>query len=133
MHDLETAHGLLIMAGKDLRVLEILAAAEEFPEEAFGFHAQQAVEKTLKAWLALNGHEPPRTHSLRILIISLEKCGEDVSDLWDFAELSPFSVQFRYETFPGIESSLDCMELMQKVQKLVERVEGRRQSLEQGT
>lgn len=65
------------------------------PWEACGFHAQQAVEKNLKAWLAFLGKKPPRAYSLSILIGQLETLGVEVEPLWIFAELTPFAVQFR--------------------------------------
>lgn len=123
MRDFDTARLLLTMARKDLQVLKILAATEHAPEEAMGFHAQQAVEKSLKAWLAVLGHEPPRTHSLRLLIMGLEDCGIQVDSLWEFTELSPFAVQFRYEVADGMMSEMDMNDVLNKVHALIERVE----------
>ncbi|NIR50348.1 HEPN domain-containing protein [candidate division KSB1 bacterium] len=36
-----------------------------FDDEIFGFHAQQAVEKVVKAWPNLLGIVYPRTHDFR--------------------------------------------------------------------
>jgi HEPN domain-containing protein len=36
--------------------------ANDFPEEVFGFHAQQAIEKTLKAWIAVRRLAYPKSH-----------------------------------------------------------------------
>jgi len=44
---------LLTMAGKDLDAIERMKNSAGFAEEVFGLHAQQAVEKALKAWLCL--------------------------------------------------------------------------------
>ncbi|MBF0135658.1 MAG: HEPN domain-containing protein [Magnetococcales bacterium] len=113
---------LLTMANKDIRVLEILLSVDHAPEEAFGFHAQQATEKAFKAWLAILGRDPPKTHSLRSLIVMLEQSGIDVDSLWDFAELSPFAVQFRYEFFDDMGVDFNHQEILEKVRRLVERV-----------
>ena len=43
------AEVFLIMAHKDLRALRAMTGGE-FAVEIFGFHAQQAAEKALKAW-----------------------------------------------------------------------------------
>lgn len=43
---------LLSAAYKDLRALRGMLDAHVFVDEIFGFHAQQAAEKALKAWLA---------------------------------------------------------------------------------
>jgi HEPN domain-containing protein len=36
--------------------------------DALCFHSQQAVEKSLKAFLIKNGTTPPRTHSVEMLV-----------------------------------------------------------------
>ncbi|MBF0182005.1 MAG: HEPN domain-containing protein [Magnetococcales bacterium] len=111
------------MAAKDLRAMEILARADPIPVEACGFHAQQAVEKALKAWLVLLGQEPPRIHSLRILIRQLETLGVEGESLWDFVDLSPFAVQFRYESLGGLDTGLDIADWLGRVRELVAQVE----------
>jgi len=123
MRDLETARMLLAMATKDLRAMEVLARAEPVLVEACGFHAQQAVEKTLKAWLAFLGQKPPRVHNLSILIGQLETLGVEVEPLWIFVELTPFAVQFRYESLGGMDVGLDIADWLGRVRKLVKRVE----------
>jgi len=45
----EHAHALLEMARKDVRALTGMTDPEVFADEIFGFHAQQAIEKALKA------------------------------------------------------------------------------------
>lgn len=55
MSDLKEAAHLLRMARKDVQAMHALASPETADIETFGFHAQQAVEKILKAWLALQG------------------------------------------------------------------------------
>jgi HEPN domain-containing protein len=62
MAERDEAQRLLAAAQKDLRALRGMTDADTFADEIFGFHAQQAVEKALKAWLALLGEEYPRTH-----------------------------------------------------------------------
>jgi len=41
-------------------------------ETAWGFWLQQAVEKSLKAWLLHLGSDPPLTHDLHLLLLLLE-------------------------------------------------------------
>jgi HEPN domain-containing protein len=50
---------LLALAKRDLRALEGMTDSAIFAEEIFGFHAQQCVEKCLKALLATHGDEYP--------------------------------------------------------------------------
>ena len=51
MSDLDHARLMLNMAGKDLKALQGMMDVNTFASEIFGFHAQQAVEKALKACL----------------------------------------------------------------------------------
>jgi HEPN domain-containing protein len=48
----------------DLRSAQLLLAADPPEPDAVAFHAQQAVEKYLKAYLVHLGIDPPRTHDL---------------------------------------------------------------------
>ena len=52
MSDLKDAAHLLRMDRKDVQAMRALAMPETADIETFGFHARQAVEKALKAWLS---------------------------------------------------------------------------------
>ena len=54
-------------AESDLRASVTLAEDREMADDVVGFHAQQAVEKALKAVLVLEGVSFPRTHDLELL------------------------------------------------------------------
>jgi HEPN domain-containing protein len=95
---------LLALAEKDYQAALILAHADDPQTDAAGFHLQQAVEKSLKAWLALKGIDYPRTHDLNPLLGLLEDQDENIEPFWSLLELNPFAVQFRYE-LPGEEFS----------------------------
>ena len=60
----ERARALLGRADADLAAVRALEAVETVPDEVVGFHAQQAVEKLLKAVLAAHDIDFPRTHSI---------------------------------------------------------------------
>ena len=83
------AQRLLLAAHKDWRALSGMRDGTVFADEIFGFHAQQAVEKTLKAWLALSGVEYPRTHDISLLLTVLKMQGQDVDDDYDLLEFNP--------------------------------------------
>ena len=51
MHAADHAQDLLRMARKDFDALRGMLDHPLFADEIFGFHAQQAIEKSLKAWL----------------------------------------------------------------------------------
>jgi HEPN domain-containing protein len=123
MTDLDGARRLLGMARKDLQALRGMTDSATFADEIFGFHAQQSVEKGLKAWLAVRGVEYPKTHDLRALLALLSEDGVDVEDLWDLVEYNLFAVQFRYEAFELFEEALDREAVIQRVAALTQRVE----------
>jgi len=80
------------------RLLEDLAA----PDEQLGFHAQQAVEKLLKAALFLSDAEPLRTHHLAQLEALLATAGQPLpTEFQALLDLTPYAVQWRYEDDPG--------------------------------
>ena len=73
--------------------------------DAAGFHAQQAVEKLLKAALVALGQTPPRTHDLVHLADLLTRAGSRWS--WspeELAYLSQAGVAVRY---PGVALTRD--------------------------
>ena len=103
--------------------LEAMGDPAVFAEEIFGFHAQQAVEKAIKAWLSLAGREYPRTHDLEALLFLLEESGVEVpKDAWELIDLSDFAVQLRYESYEYDEEPLDRPMLVRRVESVIERV-----------
>ena len=90
----EDARLLLAIVRRHLRGLRV-GLDPAFPEEDWGFSAQQAVEKLLKAWIVLADRQPPKVH--------------DLADLADLAgqpldpvprQLQVFAVEARYEEGP---------------------------------
>ena len=66
------------------------------PEDA-AFHAQQCVEKALKALLLHNGISFPKTHVIEVLLDLLKTQGTKIPKGVDAAfELSEYAVQTRY-------------------------------------
>ena len=128
MPDTEGARLIISAARRDLQALENMLDSDGFPTEIFGFHAQQAVEKALKAWLALLDLECPRTHNIRQLVVLLENHGVDSEPLWKFVELTAFAVQFRYEAYEDLDEALDRPELIDNISQLVSQVENLLQS-----
>jgi HEPN domain-containing protein len=99
MSDPEHARLLLEMAGKDFRALQGMMDAEIFADSIFSFHAQQAVEKVLKAWCSLKGIRYPRTHDIERLFQLIEAGGVEVPEGFiSLVGLTDFAVQYRYES-----------------------------------
>lgn len=94
MSPAEDARLLLAIVQRHLRSLRFgLDAA--YPEEDWGFTAQQAVEKLLKAWIVLADRQPPRVHDLADLAALAERAIPPL-----FLELQVFAVEARYEEGP---------------------------------
>ncbi len=93
------AEGDYATAGRELR-------ARRRPNyDAVCFHAQQAVEKYLKAFLQENGADFPKTHSLielLQLVVPLDAGFEWQRDL--LIRLERYAVRYRY---PGESADLD--------------------------
>jgi HEPN domain-containing protein len=97
--DKDHALQLLEMAGKDLQALANMRSEKDFSEEVFGFHAQQTIEKALKAWIAARSLTYPKSHDVSILIKILEQAGESLTPFPDLEDYTVFAVQYRYEGY----------------------------------
>lgn len=119
----EEADRLLRSAGNDFRALAGMTDPEVFTEEIFGFHAQQAIEKCLKAWIALLGAEYPRTHDISFLLSTLQRLGEEVEDFQDLIDFNPYAVQFRYEAYEEFGNPVDRNQVIRRVRQVLDRVQ----------
>jgi HEPN domain-containing protein len=73
MKDIKHAKKMLVKAKQDFNAL--LGMKEDssfFNDEIFGFHAQQAVEKIIKAYLSINGVKFSKIHDIKELISMLK-------------------------------------------------------------
>lgn len=94
----EHVRTLLRKAAQDEAVVAKLTEDFKFDDETVGFHAQQAAEKPLKAWLSSLGVNYPKTHRLETLVDLLNASGQSVpSEFDDLARLTPFATAFRYD------------------------------------
>ena len=120
MSDLECARMMIRAAERDLLTLRSMTAGA--PEEATGFHVQQAAEKAFKAWLALLGETYPLTHSIEMLLDLLAARDASVEPFRGLADYTPYAVEFRYTgVAPGAES-IDREGALALVEALLDRV-----------
>jgi HEPN domain-containing protein len=87
-------------AAADEDVVRRLIEISEVADETLGFHAQQAVEKLVKAVLVRNGVAYDRTHNIAYLLTLLDRAGVEAPlgvSQEDLIALSPWAVQFRYD------------------------------------
>ena len=109
---------LLGKARADKLVLDKLADDSEIADDVIGFHAQQAVEKLLKAVLADRDGEYPRVHDIDRLVDLLEAHnGSLPPQARELDELTPWATQLRYNELLDMER-LD----RQRAQQLVDAV-----------
>ncbi|MHB8243259.1 MAG: HEPN domain-containing protein [Solirubrobacteraceae bacterium] len=92
------ARVLLGKAEGDLAAARLLAGDEHQSDHVVGFHAQQAVEKAIKAVLVSREVEIPLTHDIGYLVklcVEVDELPEDVAGArW----LTPWAGGWRYDT-----------------------------------
>lgn len=98
----ELVRNWLAMAEEDFRVAEHLYSEKTPYLRAIGFHAQQAAEKFLKAYLVYHQIEFPKTHDLGELLDLLGSADAPLAKhLHDIIILNPYGVETRYPSdFP---------------------------------
>jgi HEPN domain-containing protein len=94
---IDLAHRLVGLAGDDELAARSLLPVEGVTDALLGFHAQQAVEKSLKAVLASRGVEFRFIHDLDYLSGLCSKSGVELPSTLDgMQKLTPFAVMERY-------------------------------------
>jgi HEPN domain-containing protein len=130
----ETKRGLVVrwlaMADEDLSAAEVLLGQKKPFLFAAGFHAQQAAEKSLKAFLTWHQVEFPKTHDLGVLLDLAARAAPDLEqELRDTVALNPYGVQERYPgegTPMSVEEARQAVVLARKARAAVGRaLEGR--------
>ena len=119
----ENARLLMEKADEDVFVLQRLSGDPEAPVAVIGFHAQQAVEKCLKAVLTSREIPYTRTHDIAGLLKLLAKNGlAEVPQAAQLPALTPFAAEFRYGRLPPEEEAeeprLDVAVVMDGVRRV---------------
>ncbi|GBC97200.1 hypothetical protein HRbin16_03020 [bacterium HR16] len=120
----DPVHQWLTKAEHDLKIARDELATEEPVTDMVSFHAQQACEKCLKAFLIFHGKEYPRTHDLSDLIARCEAIDAEFALLaeWGVDELTDYSVSVRYgEPFemPSLSDAQEALVLAERVLRFV--------------
>ncbi|HOC67519.1 MAG: HEPN domain protein [Candidatus Hydrogenedentes bacterium ADurb.Bin101] len=110
-------------AEDDIKVVELLLANETGLATPIAFHAQQAVEKYLKAYLTWHQVPFPKTHDIERLLVLVESINKNlVCSLADTTVLTLYAVEVRY---PGDmaaatnEEAQDAVALMCKARDAI--------------
>jgi HEPN domain-containing protein len=103
-------------AAGDEAILARLIDDEEIADDGLGFHAQQAVEKMVKAVLARHEVSYERTHNIAYLVRLLEEAEIPLPPNAAYLpELTPWATTFRYDDLP--EAGLDRRGTLSAVQE----------------
>jgi HEPN domain-containing protein len=95
---IDEARRYLALAADDAVAFRGMLSVPEIKFRLACFHAQQSVEKSLKAVLVLRGIEQRRTHDLNLLAQLL--VDQDIKPPYspeELTRLNPFAVTFRYD------------------------------------
>ena len=122
MSDAKCAQMLLKAATRDIEALRAMRRSDGIPDEVYGFHVQQAAEKLLKAWIALQGESYPLTHSIETLLELLADRGVDTAPFQDLSAYTPYAVEFRYTGVGPDAKPIDRAGALEMVEALLEQV-----------
>ncbi|GMT43918.1 MAG: DNA-binding protein [bacterium] len=113
----------LIRAFEDYRTIEneFKLSKKEVVTSSVCFHAQQFVEKLLKAYLSNNGIEFGRTHNLEFLLQLCKNIDDNFKNI-DTKNLSYYAVELRYPDefyIPTYDEAKECFELAKKAKDFI--------------
>jgi len=113
MKDIKHARHMLSMASKDLLALEKMKDDPVyFYDEVYGFHAQQTVEKSMKALLSYFGIKYRKIHDLgELLALLKEKDNNSPQIFHGLLDLTDYAVMFRYDDYTDSPNTLNREEI----------------------
>jgi len=114
----------LMKANNDLKTAKDEIVTDEPATDTVCFHAQQYVEKSLKAFLIYNGKEIKRIHDIAVLIRECTEIDEDFNQLFKIEadKLTDYAIEIRYsEEFyiPSIDEAKDAIEIAERVKYFI--------------
>lgn len=107
-------------AQSDLNLAQLGKSSHDVLHEQICFHAQQSVEKALKAVLLFRKIDFPLTHDLEELSDILEEAGIPLpSDTLDLGILTPYAIETRYPGHWGELTGQDVDEAISLAEKVL--------------
>lgn len=124
----EVVRQWLHKAENDLQNIRNNLAAAEVPTDTICFHAQQAIEKVLKAVLVGHGKNVSKTHDLVKLLTEVSEIMPELSVLEDRLEvISEYGVSVRYPNgYPEPELA-EAVQAYETAQEIRDKVLGKLQ------
>ncbi len=125
LEKLEYIKNWLFRANEDIAVIDnLINAGVENYTSTICFHAQQASEKFLKAFLVHYDVDFPRTHDLDFLLLECQKINKEAFQDINLISLSEFGVSVRYPDDFYIPTVSEAVEYHQVAKELKEIIEG---------
>lgn len=120
----ETAKKWILLANGDLKTAQDEFKSENPVTNAVCFHAQQCVEKYLKAYLTLHNQPFRKTHDIAELIELCKKVDGNFDSLYDLSahKLTRYAVEVRYPDafyIPTIEEAKESIEIAVSVRDFI--------------
>ncbi len=118
----DLVRGWLDKARRDFQAALNEFGAAEILTDIVCFHAQQAAEKYIKAYLVWHEIDFPKTHVLEDLIAMAAQVDAEILRLQDqVVILTPYAVSIRYPEFevPSIEDARNALTVAQAVRDYV--------------
>ncbi len=114
----------LFRANEDIAVIDnLINAGIENYTSTICFHAQQASEKFLKAFLVNHDVDFPRTHDLDFLLLECQKINKEAFQDINLKNLTEFGVSVRYPDdfyIPLVSEALDYQQIAKEIRGIVE-------------
>ena len=130
MKDLKLARAFLDSAGANIFSLRSTADTPGYPEEIFGFHMQQAAEKSFRAWLCLLNEQYPISHDLALLSDRVKAVDAEAARFDELISYTPYADEFRY-TASTQDEPLERNTALRLSQELVKHVETMSEGMEE--
>ena len=123
----ELANRYIIKADNDLKTAKDEIITDNPATDAVCFHAQQCVEKYLKAYLVFNGKDilkPLKNHNIEVLLIACKEIDNSFNYLIEINahELTDYAIEIRYPDdfyLPSVEESNQAIETAEKVKEFI--------------
>lgn len=112
----------ILKAENDLRIIEKDLSSADPINDVICFHAQQAAEKYLKAYLVHKSVIPEKSHIIERLLDTCSKYDPSFAGLMEAAQLTEYAVELRYPDdfyIPDIEEAKEAYNLALKVKDFV--------------
>ncbi len=114
----------ILLAEDDLKTVENELKSDEPVTRSICFHAQQCVEKYLKAYLTLKQRAFRKTHDIEELIFLCKNLDAEFDKLYEIKshELNKYAIDVRYPDdiyFPTLEEAIEAKKIAVKSKEFI--------------